>query len=364
MKKHLLLTITAILALSFTYQCISYADDVYIQANKQSYDGKTKLVTVEGNVKVNTSDIKVNSPKAYVKPGPDGKPAFATFVNGAHAVKNDGITLSDVKSNIMKVALIKNNVYAQGDVITNIIKNKALVATIKSNEQDFDSTTNIVSATGNVDIVYKDIKTKSSSAKILIDKPSGQLKQVNLIGDAHVVQDKSIIDAAVCIFNAATNEMVAQGKAHSQSTTDDGLPVNIWSDYQHYDKTSSTLITSGKVKLVYKDYVCTGPKATFLPEKGGTKPNKIIFLGRSKIVEGARTVEGNRIVITLNPKNFVATGNVKTKFVQEQKNETNSDNGKQSKKGAKNSTKPNPKVNKEVKKTMDIPQLPESTGQN
>ena len=367
MRKRIFLTLISVITLSFLYQCITYADNVIIQANKQVYDEKTKQVTIEGNVKVSTQDITVRSPKAFVQTGPDGKPATAMFIDGAHAIKNDGITQSDVKSNIMKVSLIKNSVSAQGNVITNIIKNKQLVATIKSNEQNFDSNTNIVIATGNVNITYKDVKTKSDEARILIDKPSGQLRQVNLLGSANVVQNKSVIDAAVFIFNPVSNELIAQGKAHSKSTLDDGTPVDIWSDYQHYDKPSSTLITSGKVKLIYKDYISTGPKATFLPENNGTKPNKIIFLGRSRIVEGTRNVEANKIVITLNPKNFVAVGNVKTKFVQEQKaDDSSAKNSKKSNKATKNSKNNtnNQILPPEVKKTMNVPQLPESTSLN
>ena len=44
------------------------------------------------------------------------------------------------------------------------------------------------------------------------------------------------------------------------------------------------------------------------------KPNKIIFSGRSKITEGDKSIEADSIVITVNPKNFTAEGNVKTQI--------------------------------------------------
>ena len=50
------------------------------------------------------------------------------------------------------------------------------------------------------------------------------------------------------------------------------------------------------------------------PIKKQKKPNEIVFYGRTKIKEGDKEVEADKIVITMNPKNFTAEGNVKTSF--------------------------------------------------
>ena len=47
------------------------------------------------------------------------------------------------------------------------------------------------------------------------------------------------------------------------------------------------------------------------------KPEKIIFQGRSKIVEkGVNSVIADRITMTVNPKTFEAVGHVKTNIEQ------------------------------------------------
>ena len=55
-----------------------------------------------------------------------------------------------------------------------------------------------------------------------------------------------------------------------------------------------------------------GPKAQVFIDNATGKPNKVVFTGRSKITQNASTVEADVITMTMNPKEFNATGNVKT----------------------------------------------------
>jgi lipopolysaccharide export system protein LptA len=89
--------------------------------------------------------------------------------------------------------------------------------------------------------------------------------------------------------------------------------VLIKSDYQQYDKAADTMIASGNVHIEYQDYIADGPKATFKLNHGAL--DQIVLLGRSTIIDKDRTVTGDRIVITTNPKHFDAYGNVKSAFV-------------------------------------------------
>jgi len=93
--------------------------------------------------------------------------------------------------------------------------------------------------------------------------------------------------------------------------------VLIFSDYQNYDKAANKMIASGHVKILYGDYIATGPKATF-NIVGGTV-DRIFLTGRSTIIEKAKKVTADKITITTNPKNFDAVGNVKTQFEQQSK---------------------------------------------
>ena len=76
----------------------------------------------------------------------------------------------------------------------------------------------------------------------------------------------------------------------------------------------NTIISSGRVRIKYQDYVATGPKAAFFPDKKTGKPNEIVFFGRSMIQQDNKIIEADRIKLNVNPKNFDAEGNVRTKF--------------------------------------------------
>jgi len=313
--------ILAAVTFSIMFSAVSYAENINIKADKQNFDGKTTVF--EGNVDVDYGNINVKSPKVIVKSDSNGKTETATFLDGAHAVKKSGFSQSEVKADIINLSLLKNRIKAEGNAQSFVTENKVLIVHIKAATQEFDMTKNVIIATDNVKIDYGEIKTSSDKAKISIDA-NGVLKKVELLGNAIVNQEKSVIKANDVLYNATTNEMVAYGNVNSKSILDDGSPVDIKSDYQQYDKTTQTLITSGNVKLYYKEYIAIGPKAIFVPDKSKTvkdnsgKPNKIIFIGRAKINEGERQVEADKIEITVNPKNFSAEGNVRTRFTQVQ----------------------------------------------
>jgi len=316
MKKQLINKLIVVLSIvSLAVPIICFAENINIQADRQNFDGKTTVF--EGNVRVDYADITVKSPKATVKSDNSGKPEAATFYNGAHAVRTNGLTKNEVKANILSLSLLKNKIKAEGNAESFVFENKKPIVHIKAASQEFDVDKNIIIATDDVKILYQDIKTNSKKAKISIDN-NGALKKVELVGTVRVDREKTSLTAADVLYNPVTNEMVASGNTTSNTTLDSGEVVKIQADFQQYDNPTKTLITSGHVKINYKDYVAVGPKATFLPEKNSSKPNRIIFIGRAKIQEGERHVEADRIEITLNPKNFKAEGNVRTRFTQVQ----------------------------------------------
>jgi len=291
------------------------ADNVVIEADKQSYNEKENMTHFEGNVKVSSKDITIKGPKALMKINSGNKPEYAVFYNNPVATKVTATSRSQIKANIMRLSLLDNLVKAEGNADMEISEDKATAISMKSNTQDFDMVNNVIIARGNVEIKYKDLNTRSSEARISVDK-SGKPQKVELQGSARLVQGKNIVNADNFIYNPVTDEIIANGNTHSVTLLDDLTQVAVWANIQEYNKANGSLMTSGNVKIDYKGYVAFGPKATLIKDSRSPKPNRIVFLGRSRIREGTREVEANRIEITLNPKNFSAEGNVKTKFTQ------------------------------------------------
>lgn len=336
-KKLIILGATIILTAGITS---TLASGVLINADKQTYNQKDKQVNFDGNVKATYENISVKSPKAVLITGADEKPETAIFTN-ALAVKITPESRSEVKANIMKLSILNNTIQAEGNVKSLVLENKVPVATIKSDFQEYDMTNSLITATGNVSINYKDVSSQSNKARIQVDN-AGKPRYVHLTGSVKIVRDSSTVNAASVIYNTVTDELIAQGATTSTTTLDDASKVIINANLQQYDKTTGTLLTSGQVKLFYKDYIANGPKALFLSDNKSSKPNKIILTGRSRIQETDKQVEANKIEITLNPKNFTAVGNVKTRFTQFQntaktparKTKTNAKSNKKDKKNS------------------------------
>jgi len=329
-KKPILIFLSSIAFSILLLSSISQAANVTIEAHKQTFDEKSNMTTFDGNVKVGIDNIKIKSPKALVKNGADGKPETAHFINGAYAIKNDGTSQSEVKANIIHLTLLDKRIVADGNAKSMISENKHPIITIKAVNQEFDSVNNTIKANGNVIMNYKDIATNSSTALINIT-PDGKPSKVTLTGSVKVVDGKNVINSNHVIYDPNTNEMTATGNVKSKTMLDDGTPVLITSENQEYNKETNTMLSSGKVKVIYKDYVAFGPKATILSDNGATQPNRIIFIGRSNIKEGTRQVEGDKIEIIMNPKNFNAEGNVKTRFIQEETADNTANNDKKTK---------------------------------
>ncbi len=292
---------------------VAFAKNLTVESKKQVYDDSKKLITLEDEVNVNIDDVNVRSPKAFLTINAAGKPDTATFVQGAHAIQVTPNSTSETKANILKLSLISKEVEAEGNVESKIEKLGKPTVTLKSDYQSFNTDTNLMEAKENVVMLYDDIKATGDSAKIWVEK-SGGLKYLKLIGNAKVTQDKATITGSEVNLDAKTEIMNAVGSAYTNIKVDNATTVKVWAANQQYNNKTNTAIASGAVKIHYNEYVATGPKAVMLADPKTRRPNKIIFSGRSKLREGEKSIEADSIVITMNPKNFIAEGNVKTQI--------------------------------------------------
>jgi len=153
----------------------------------------------------------------------------------------------------------------------------------------------------------------------------GDCHNIKLQNRATIKQDKSIIKGDSIQYSKLKQDIVVTGNTISDVTFDNGDRVIITARSQQYDRKSNVVMAVGNVHVKYSDYVADGPKAIMHVNPKTNKPEKIIFQGRSKIVEkGVNSVTADRITMTVNPKTFEATGNVKTNI--EQNSSSNNEN--------------------------------------
>ena len=145
------------------------------------------------------------------------------------------------------------------------------------------------------------------------DKCNGEVDKVILTGDAKIIQTKVTVTGHRITLNPETEVLTSEGGAYTAANMD-GSIVHIWANFQEFDNKAGAMMGVGKVKIRYKSYLATGPKAVMVPDKKGEKPNRVIFNGRSTITEDNKSIQADHIEITMNPKNFTAEGNVKTRL--------------------------------------------------
>lgn len=317
MKKLILTVIISLFALGIVVQ----ASDLVIESKTQSYSEQENKLKFDGDVKVSVDDLKIVGNKADVSMDGDQKLDTATFYDKPYAYEVKKNKKREVKANILQMSLITKVVKAQGDTQSIVFDGKTPVVVINANEQEYDTKTGIMTATGAVTIKYKDLDTFSNRAKVRTDK-NGDLKDIELIGNARIKQEANDSYADKFYYNAGTKILTATGNTTSKTVMDNGTTLVLKANRQEYVQDKNIFNASGNVRVWYQDYYAIGPKLTLYPNKEG-KPNEAFFTGRSSITQGVRTIYADKIKMSMNPKDFHADGNTRTVI----KNIGSGDNG-------------------------------------
>lgn len=314
------------ISLLIMFLLIGSAFAITIESKKQQmYVDKNKGY-FSGDVKVQVGDVTVSSPRAELDLEPKTKkPSLATFFDKPYAYQIKDSKKHEVKSDIIEVSLIKKVIVARGNAQTNVLEEKKPLIIITSQEQEYDTNTNLMTAIGGVVINYEDMIATSDKAFALMDK-KGDVKNIKLVSRATVKQDKSIIKGDSIQYSKLRQDIIVSGNTLSDVTFENGDRVIINARSQQYDRKGNVIIATGAVHVKYSDYIADGPKAIMHINPKTNKPEKIVFIGRSTIVEkGVNSVTADKITITMQPKTFIAEGSVKTNIEQNSnKEQTNS----------------------------------------
>ena len=228
-----------------------------------------------------------------------------TFSDSEHKIKLDG----GVKVKLDNLTV--QSVRAEGEAQSVITEGNTPIVVINADVQEYDTKSSVMVCTGGVTIKYKDIDTYSDKAVIIADQKGG-LRKIDLIGNAKVKQEQNESEGHHFVYNPITEEMSVSGNTKTIAISDDGKKLTIHSDYQQYSKQQNTYVGSGHVKVWYDDYYAQGPKVSVFPDSKTNKPNEIYFVGRSKIVQQDKDIIADKIKMTMDPKDFIAEGNVRT----------------------------------------------------
>ena len=229
------------------------ASDLIIESKTQTYSDKEKKIKLDGGVKVKIDNLTVESPRADVSVRRNNKLDTATFYDKPHAYEINANKKREVKANILQVSLINKVVRAEGDTQSVITEGATPIVIINADDQEYDTKSNVMVATGSVGIKYKDIESFSDKAVIIADTKGG-LKKIDLIGNAKVKQQNNTSEGHHFIYNPITEESSVSGNTKTVAITDDGKKLIIHADYQQYNKNQNSYIGNGHVKVWFDDY--------------------------------------------------------------------------------------------------------------
>ncbi len=289
-----------------------FAGTLTVESDSQEFKDSDRKIYLEGNVRVKTEDADVLSPRAVVEVNPDNnKVNRVEFKDNAYSYSFKDGKQHEIKSQILGMSLLDKVVTAEGNTISTITEKNKPVVIVTANRQEYHKNENVMKAFGSVNIVYKDINTFSNEASVYLNKKN-DVKKIELIGNAKLKQDRNKIHANKLTYDNVKEEAEAFGTVYTDVTTDDNKRIEVWSNYQYYDKKANFVTASGNAHIKYEDYDALGPKVNLYSDKQTKKFNEAVFLGRSTIETKGRTVTADRITITMNPKDFKAEGNVKS----------------------------------------------------
>ncbi len=307
MKKILIVLTSIMLMAGISVQ----AADLVIESKTQTFNEGDSKINFNGDVKVSVDDLRVEGQKADVNVIDGQKLDTATFYDKPYAYEIKKNKKREVKANILKLSLITKIIRAEGDSQSIVFEGQKPIVVINADVQEYNTKTGVMTATGAVTIMYKELETFSNKAIIKTNK-NGDLKDLELIGNARVKNENNESFADRFFYDDSTKILTATGNTTSNAIMDNGEKLTLKSARQEYTQSTNTFNASGQVKVWYQDYFAQGPKVAVYPDKITKKPNEIYFVGRSSITQGMRTIYADKIRMILKPKDFHAEGNTRT----------------------------------------------------
>ena len=150
MKKNKFLIIISLIILFMS--AVTISSDLIIESKTQSYSEKEAKIKFFGDVKVKYDDIHIIGETADVSVTKDNRLDTATFYDKPYAFQIQNNKKREVKANILKLSLLNKVIRAEGDTQTVVTEGKTPIAIINADAQEYDTNTNIMTATGTVSI--------------------------------------------------------------------------------------------------------------------------------------------------------------------------------------------------------------------
>lgn len=216
------------------------ADPFLIRSDVQEFDNKNKVMSASGNVQVDYQKSQASSALANVRMKPDGKADRVIFSGGARIKKENSIINGDK----ITVMVDSGNLIAEHHVVTNVdLKSNEPIASaapktattdvipakprkviITSDYQQYDKSSDIMIASGNVKIIYDDYVAVGPKATFKLK--GNDLDRIFLTGRPTITEPSRVItaDKITITTNPKNFDAVGNVKVNFKTADNNGTP--------------------------------------------------------------------------------------------------------------------------------------------
>ena len=292
-----------------------------IQANEQEF--AESVVLAKGNVVVTYKDSIVKAPEAKLFRDPDGQPQKAIFVGHPLLTQND----SKISADTLIFEMVNSKFIAQGNAHSEVSSEGDTQVDLKAPPNSQNKDTANKSKTSN----------KQTNKNLANAKGNANSKQPFAWPQANDDQsafEKSIANKPVIANEKSekeTNKTDGEQKSPSDKNGKTNTPEKIItdSDYQEYSKETGKFDASGHVHVVHGEISVFADKLKLVYGIDG-KPETALFTGHVNAFQGSNNTQAELVTYYLATKRLQATGNVRSRMIQE-KQEGNDSKNKASK---------------------------------
>jgi lipopolysaccharide export system protein LptA len=247
------------------------SEKIFVDSDHQEYESETGHFTAFGHCHVKHGEIKVDSQNLNLVYGSDGKPETALFGGTVTANQNGNTT----KAEHMTYSLVTQRLQASGNVRSKVIQQKPATSELKKGA--------LAS------------QPKKSDAKVTVKRADGTISELS---------------AEEADRFGIKNEEAKKKSKTFELVMDSDEPIYIISDSQDYIKENGRMTALGNVHVYYNDNKGLGHKMVMTRNAEG-KADKMIFTGRSQVVQPGKRWIGDKITFLVPTERVVSEGNTK-----------------------------------------------------
>lgn len=163
---------------------------VIITADNQEYDTNTKTLTAQGGVIIYYKDVETYSDKAVANLSQAGDLQKITLIGHGKLKQKESTIIADK----FIYDAITEEAFGIGSAYSDVTMDESRIQ-VWSNRQQYNKKANVMMASGNVHVIYKDYDARGPKATVYPDKKTNKPNEIVFVGRSKIKNMGRVIEA-------------------------------------------------------------------------------------------------------------------------------------------------------------------------